>query len=92
MPKVYNKHHVVPIDAILVDRSTPWGNPHRMKHDGVGERVRVIKAFVVYAGERHRDDPSWLAPLKGKDLVCWCKPWKCHADILLKLANGEPLP
>ncbi|GAG87489.1 unnamed protein product, partial [marine sediment metagenome] len=25
--------------------------------------------------------------LKGKDLVCWCAPLPCHADVLLELAN-----
>lgn len=31
-----------------------------------------------------------LAPLRGKNLACWCpldKP--CHADVLLELANAE---
>ena len=28
--------------------------------------------------------------LKGKDLICWCKPGApCHADVLLDVANGE---
>lgn len=28
--------------------------------------------------------------LGGKDLACWCRPDQpCHADILLKLANGD---
>jgi hypothetical protein len=27
--------------------------------------------------------------LKGKDLICWCKPGApCHADVLLAIANG----
>jgi hypothetical protein len=26
-----------------------------------------------------------LLKLKGKKLGCWCKPDKCHGDILLKL-------
>ena len=25
--------------------------------------------------------------LKGKDLICWCAPERCHAEILLKYAN-----
>lgn len=30
-----------------------------------------------------------LHELAGKDLACWCKPTDaCHADTLLKLANG----
>ena len=33
-------------------------------------------------------DPEFLAPLKGRNLACWCKEGEpCHADILLKLAN-----
>lgn len=29
-----------------------------------------------------------LAPLRGKNLACWCKPGTpCHADVLLELAN-----
>ena len=31
--------------------------------------------------------------LKGKDLICWCKPGDlCHADILMALANSAPDP
>jgi len=31
-----------------------------------------------------------LNELRGKNLVCWCSLEKsCHADVLLKLANGN---
>lgn len=30
-----------------------------------------------------------LRLLRGHDLMCWCPPGPCHADVLLKLANGE---
>jgi hypothetical protein len=26
--------------------------------------------------------------LVGKDLVCFCAPKPCHADVLLEIANG----
>jgi len=29
-----------------------------------------------------------ISELRGKDLVCWCAPKPCHADILLELANA----
>jgi hypothetical protein len=30
-----------------------------------------------------------LARIKGKDLACWCPlDQPCHADVLLKIANG----
>jgi len=32
-----------------------------------------------------------LAPLRGKNLACWCKLGSaCHSDVLLRLANSEP--
>jgi hypothetical protein len=27
--------------------------------------------------------------LRGKDLVCWCAPKLCHADVLLEIANAD---
>lgn len=31
-----------------------------------------------------------LAPLRGKNLACWCRlDQPCHADVLLRLANDE---
>ena len=32
---------------------------------------------------------SWLAPLRGKNLACFCAlDQPCHADVLLELANA----
>jgi hypothetical protein len=31
-----------------------------------------------------------LSELRGKDLICWCAPEACHADVLLELANPAP--
>jgi hypothetical protein len=30
-----------------------------------------------------------LHELKGKDLICWCAPERCHADVLLELAARD---
>jgi len=30
-----------------------------------------------------------LDTLKGKDLVCYCAPARCHGDLLLRLANAS---
>lgn len=33
---------------------------------------------------------AFLAPLRGKNLACWCKPGDpCHADVLLEIANAD---
>lgn len=32
-----------------------------------------------------------LPELRGKNLACWCEPGeRCHADVLLELANVAP--
>lgn len=92
MPRVYNKRiENPPKDAIYVGRPTIYGNPY--SHIG----QTAAKFFVPTrkeAIERYTSDivPELLAEghiekLRGKDLVCWCAPKSCHADVLLKLAN-----
>lgn len=48
-----------------------------------------VALFRVYAINRLVSGPEWLSELRGKDLCCWCGlDKKCHADVLLELANG----
>lgn len=85
MPKVYNKHHKdAPKDAIYVGRPTIWGNPFVVNKDG--NRLEVIEKYKAYAATLVDDIKR---ELKGKDLVCWCAPKPCHADVLLEIANSE---
>jgi Domain of unknown function (DUF4326) len=28
-----------------------------------------------------------LHGLRGKNLICWCAPERCHAEVLIALAN-----
>ena len=89
MPKVYSKRqpNEIPKGAVYVGRPTLWGNPWKAGQHGT--RAEVVARYRRYAIERLRQEPSWLTPLKGKDLVCWCAPLECHADVLLELANKE---
>ena len=105
MPKVLNKRiDRIPPDAILVDRTTKWGNPYKI---GASKWQMGI---IVLAGESDLltrkeavDRYRWMlfntemgatllqqiGELTGYDLVCWDAPLPCHADILLELANEE---
>lgn len=86
MLKVYSKRNGdAPKGAVYVGRPSAWGNPFRAGKDGT--REAVIAKFEAYALERLTREPDWLEPLRGKDLVCWCAPLACHADVLLRLAN-----
>lgn len=81
MPKVYNKHHRdAPADAVYVGRGSPWGNPYQMFDSS--QRDAVCNAF-----EKNVLPKLDLSVLRGKDLVCFCAPKRCHADSLLIAAN-----
>jgi hypothetical protein len=96
MPRVYNKRDPdVPADAVYVGRPTKWGNPfthldgHTMAFYHVETRKEAVEMYekhiTVGVGRRLLKD---LDELRGKDLVCWCAPKACHADVLLELANA----
>lgn len=80
-PKVHNKYHkTAPLDAVYVGRGSPWGNPFVIgKH---GTREEVIERYRIEVLPQLD-----LTQLKGRHLVCFCKPKACHADLLLEAAN-----
>jgi hypothetical protein len=55
---------------------------------------QAVSCFRYYADTWMKlTSGRWIHPLRGKNLACWCKPGApCHADVLLELANREPLP
>ena len=79
----------MPEGAVYVGRPSRWGNPYGRGHRGV--RLQIFREFNVRAFATHVVPfmpPDWLAPLRGRDLVCWCPmDQPCHADVLLELAN-----
>lgn len=85
MPKVYNKRkNGYPKDAIYVGRPSKWGNPFTVKEYGRGKALDEYEMWI-----RVTDKPTLkdIMELRGKDLLCWCAPEPCHADILLRIAN-----
>lgn len=85
MPKVLNRRVLVsgkiPEGAVYCGRGSDWGNPFIIGKDGT--RAEVCNKFEAEIL------PSLdVSALKGKDLVCWCAPLRCHCDAILKKANG----
>ena len=66
---------------VHIGRGSKWGNPFRMKSEN--QRGEVIEKYEEYARQKFSKDE--LAVLVGKRLGCFCKPRKCHGDILVKL-------
>jgi Domain of unknown function (DUF4326) len=81
MSNVYNKRHGnAPMDAVYVGRGSQWGNPFKIGQHGTREEVIAkFKAEIL-----PKLDVTFL---RNKDLVCWCAPLACHADLLLEKAN-----
>ena len=87
MPKVLNKtKDGEPTGAIYVGRPSKWGNPFYLRKEA--DRARILGQYRAWLlGQPALVDEA-KRELAGADLVCWCAPKPCHADILLAVANG----
>ena len=89
----------MPENTLYVGRPTRWGNPYKAGERGpylVGYEMTAEDAVELFEDrmkslKRSGHLEELIAPLRGKDLACWCPlDHPCHADVLLELANKEP--
>lgn len=82
-PKLHNKYHnTAPSTAVYIGRGSPYGNPFVIGKDGTRDDVC----------DKFRDEilPTLdVSSLKGKDLICFCKPARCHGQDIINKANGD---
>lgn len=78
---------------ILIDRTTPFGNPWSHKDNTLAQfkvetRKESLDAFRAHLNA-NKDLQEKIKPLKGKTLGCWCKPGNsCHGDIIAEFLDG----
>ena len=63
-----------------------WGNPYVKGKDGT--RNEVIEKYAKWIVNQ----PELMAALhelKGQRLGCFCKPFRCHGDVLVELIEGR---
>lgn len=88
MPRLYNKYHgTAPKGAVYIGRGSRYGNPFVIGKDGTRDEVCDKYEEFLYTNPRLLE--SFKRELKGKDLVCFCTPKRCHGDFLLHIANEE---
>ena len=83
----------LPENTVCVSRPGKWGNPYGWTHlvQEMGEqaaKAEAVERFKAYLA-RISELQAALPELREKNLCCWCglnSP--CHADVLLKAANG----
>ena len=71
---------------VYIGRPSKWGNPFKSGRDGTLEEV--LEKYEQHIMNRP-DLLAALHELKGRTLGCWCKPKRCHGDILARLAEEE---
>ena len=70
---------------------TEFGNPYKIGRDG--SRGDVLAKYRAHLQANPQLTMAAAGLLAGKDLACWCPlDLPCHADILLAVANGTPIP
>lgn len=96
----------MPANTVYVGRQSLWGNPFVIGVDGTREQCIALYAGLFHGMlcvskrpehvEMQRRVIAQLQTvdrLAGKQLCCWCAPGeRCHADVLLHLANKVQLP
>lgn len=76
-----------------VGRGSEWGNDVASHLPGTKAREHVDtrpQAIALWWQEfRLSGMLERVGELAGRDLVCWCAPAMCHADLLLRVANAD---
>jgi len=60
-----------------------WANHYREGRDGTRDEV-ILKYLQNMPPELLAD----IEELRGKILGCWCKPFNCHGDPLVRILEG----
>ena len=61
-----------------------WGNPFKLKKANKNSLKQCLKRYEDHI-RRNPDLFNAVMELEGKEIGCWCKPFPCHGDILIKL-------
>jgi hypothetical protein len=72
---------------VYIGRPSLFGNPFMIGRDG--DRDEVCAKMLKYARTRIKHDPIFREAVRNlylKTLGCWCAPFKCHGEVLVKLA------
>jgi hypothetical protein len=87
---VHCKKH--PYD-VYIGRPSKWGNPFSHMSNTLAqykvstreEAVDKYEEWILQQQNLLKD----LHELKGKVLGCWCKPQRCHGDVLVELCERQ---
>lgn len=64
-----------------------WANPFIVEANDHDHSKACAKYKEYILKQNQSTIQANLKQLKGKTLVCWCKPKNCHADFLAEMAD-----
>lgn len=70
---------------VYIGRPSKWGNPFHINDSQISREVSIELYLGWILGQQHLLDA--LHELDGKILGCWCKPKRCHGDVLAELVK-----
>lgn len=65
-----------------------WGNPYVLSFEKHRQQILELYKTWLYNQDKeflHRMDTE----LRGKILVCFCKPKACHGDVIVEYLNRD---
>lgn len=78
-------HRYNPEDCVSIMRGSKWGNPYAITSTrSRSEALRLHKLWVHSSGLVND-----IEELRGRVLVCCCKPLPCHGDYYVELLEGK---
>jgi uncharacterized phage-like protein YoqJ len=89
LPRVWNRRNpCAPADAVNIMRGSPYGNKFVIGALWPERNVWMTRDDVCDRFEREVLPTLDVSRLRGRDLLCCCKPKRCHGDAILRKANA----
>lgn len=67
----------------MIGRSTKYGNPYKLTDYSRDESVAKFRE-LWYSDEYAEIRQQAREELRGETLGCYCKPQKCHGDVIVE--------
>ena len=75
---------------VYIGRGSPFGNPYKIGEHGT--RDEVIEKYERYFSIKVTRDLIFrksVLDLRGHVLGCYCKPLRCHGDVIVKFLDDN---
>ena len=75
-------------DAVYIGRPSPYGNPFELRDELQRDQVCNDYAAWLLLPAQAALRQRMRIELKGKDLLCWCSPKRCHGETIRKVVES----